>query len=71
MENNNIPIPAETYTRVYLISNNGEVIGIKTPKTPRRKKKRLKASGLYLAPHIAGFDISKLLTGPDLTLTTK
>ena len=53
--------------RIYFIDGQGALIGTKTPRTPRKVKKRLKAIGGYLPPHFAGFPVSLLDHGPKAT----
>ena len=47
----------ETEKRVFLVDSENRIWGTRTPRTPRKLKKRLKKFGLYKPPHMIGFDI--------------
>lgn len=46
--------------KVFLITDNSEVLGTRTPRIPRKLKKRLKKMGCHTPRLFTGIDIGKL-----------
>lgn len=45
------------YDRVFLITTDNRIVGVRDPRVPRKKKKELKKSGQYVGPYLRGIKI--------------